>query len=207
MEIEIIELLKNAGIDNIKIENQENIQRIYNLFFKEDIIMSDNMEDNEMMLYYGIYYCTKSNYYDMRRFIMMAIKGGNKQAIEFIEKYYKENIKEDLLDDVLEFARITKRYDLEYYFFERAITEGYAINIDINSSTINKYYDKCAKLREEIVMSTGKLFKQSTVFEQYESIMTFLCSIQKNILFKNDKEKHNKIIPKYIKINIINNFL
>jgi TPR repeat protein len=87
MEEYIINFSKTYRFTYIKIENKQSMEIIYNLL-KNNIKLS-NINDDIILLYYGIY-CGKveKNYDEMKQYFLAAVKQGNSNALNHLSYYY-----------------------------------------------------------------------------------------------------------------------
>lgn len=127
----IINWLREKEWDYLKIENEESVQKIYNLLLNDFIFDPQNEVE---MIYLATYHCTNKKYDLVEKYYLMAIDCGNvdamtclgyfyehiKENYELAEKYYlmaNKNETTTLMNNLAEFYYNIKKYDLaeEYY--------------------------------------------------------------------------------------------
>ena len=134
MEQYIINYCKNINVVYIKINNNQSLNIIYDLF-KNSIKIID-IDNDIICLYYGVYYeHIEKNYDEMKKYYLMAIEKGNIIAMnifacyyEYIEKNYDEMKKYFLM--AIEKGDNAAMYNLGYYYQY----------IEYNYDEMKKYY-------------------------------------------------------------------
>jgi len=90
MEEFIQDFVEKNNYNYCKIENQESIKLIYNLYYHGiNGREKSEIEDSEIDLYYGVYYRIKKDYGQMKKYYLMAIEKGNKASMNNLGHYYR----------------------------------------------------------------------------------------------------------------------
>ena len=168
MEQQIIDILKKNNHKYIKIETQESIQTIFNLFVNAKFNDESRLNDIELF-YYGVYYqFINIDYNLMKKYYLMAIQHGDSTSMnnlgwyyheidedyDLTKKYYLMVIQHDQSSAMTNlgshYGDIEKNYDLMKKYYLMAIEHGdsgamnnlgwYYENIEQNYNLAKKYY-------------------------------------------------------------------
>ena len=211
MEEFIQNFLESDNYKYVKIENHEIINHIYNLYkYGVDGRDTFKMEDSIIDLYYGVYYRTKKDYKQMKKYFDMAIEKGNTSAMNNLGVHYK---------------RIEKDYKQMKKYYLMAIEKGHShamYNMAIYYDEIEKDYDQMKKYYlmaiekgdSDAMNNLG--FYYGTIEKDYDQMKKYyFMAIEKgNSLAKKNLEKYYQknnntmgLLQLYIKINDIDKLL
>jgi len=179
MEEHFITTLKQYYLNYVKIENENSLEKIYNLF--KNNIFKEPSTDIEYF-YYGVYYqYTEKNYDLMKKYYLMAIELNNSNAMYYLALYYQyiENNYElmkkyylmaielnnsDAMDNLAHFYdTFEKNYDLmkKYYLMAIELNHSDAMNnlafyyqlTEKNYDLMKKYYLMAIELNNSNAMN------------------------------------------------------
>jgi len=179
MEELLITELKNYGLIYLKIENENSLEKIYNLF--KSNIFEEPSTDVEY-LYYGAYYKNNEKKFDlMKKYYLMSIKLNNSYAMynlaqhyQYIEKNYELMKKYYLMAIELNhsgamnnladyYYKIERNYDLmkKYYLMAIELNDSSAMN---NLAGYYQYTGKNYELMKKYYLMAIELNNSSTMF-------------------------------------------
>jgi TPR repeat protein len=88
-EQKLIEYFKKIKFDYVKIKNDKSINKIYALFFDNQIFEPENSEE---MNYLGVYYEIIKNFPKMEKYYFMSMELGNSDAMNNFAYYYHKKL-------------------------------------------------------------------------------------------------------------------
>lgn len=167
------------------IKNYEEMKKYFN--------MAISHGDIDAMFRMGKYYeTTDINYEQMKKYYNMAIINNNDNAKIAMSTYYNKSINQDIINDAIYTARISK-YNVEEFKFINLVFKKrpimWTFDRKLNYDSIKKYFS-CKYIQKQLIFAK-KNISFNIIFCKYDKIMTFLMSIK------------NKNIPKYIKIRLV----
>jgi len=90
LEKDIIDFIEKSRCIYIKLSKKENIEKVYNILFNNDMI-DINCGDGELLHYYGFYNkIIVGNYDETIRYYREAVKYGNKHAMYNLACMYRD---------------------------------------------------------------------------------------------------------------------
>jgi len=224
MEEFIQNYLESNSYKYIKIENNEIINHIYNLY-KYDIDERDTfkMEDSIIDLYYGIYYKTKKDYKQMKKYYLMAIEKGNDIAMNDLGFHYctvkkdYEQMKKYLLMAIekgdgdamynlgIYYRYVEKDYEQmkKYYLMATEKGDGDAMcNLGIYYRYVEKDY---VQMKKYYLMAIEKCHHDAMdELEQFYKDNNDTLGLLQLYIKINDKTKISDILVNYCNQKIIN---
>jgi len=200
MEEYIITKLNHYKLKYMKIENENSLEKIYNLFkniFKNNIFEEPSTDIE--YFYYGVYYkIIEENYDLMKKYYLMAIELNHPNSIvnlayyyEIIEKNYdlmkkyylmaiKLNNSSAMYYLALYYKNTEKNYDLmkKYYLMAIGLNNSIAMNnlgyyyqyIEKNYDLMKKYYLMAIELNNSDAMNNLAVYYENTE-KNYQSFV------------------------------------
>ena len=93
MESSIEIYLNKNNFEYLKLDNQNDIKIVYNLFINDIVMNLRNLfviNSNQIYNFYGIYYDIKKDYEQMIEYYLMAIGKGNSNSMNNLALYYEK---------------------------------------------------------------------------------------------------------------------
>jgi len=172
----LIENMYSYEIETIS--NSNDVTKIYNLLINNNDNTFDDNDSDTVMLYYGIYYHIKKDYYHMKNCYLLAIEHGNDIAMRNIACYY------NYIHD----------YDLMKKYYLMAIEKGnsramvdlgfYYQYIEINHDLMKKYY--LMAIDNDHTESVTHLLNFYKKNKNYEEIIPLIIRSNRYDLFENN---------------------
>ena len=186
MEEYIINILEKYDLKYVKIENNNSLTKIYNLF--KSNIFEEPSTDIEYY-YYAIYYqYTEKNYDLMKKYYLMAIELNDSESMYYLGWYYKYIEKND--QTFVELYKYEDKEDIINLFNDK-----FKNNINLDQKYYYSFLQWKSENRSNIVKIKQDIIRKTNIFPKYYD-EKYLIHFNKIVSLKNTR------LPKDI-INLI----